>query len=277
MKEIVEAAHYGSLIPFFPNTRFRVEHVFRTTVYLRNLLDDSLYLISSHPWRSPFTVNVSFEGFSGLFSPGEVLSLKDGAIEGESAVVDLSRGRVYIQNIPAMIGRGIGFEDAAELLKYFGVLSSAWSGVLRSAVLERICRNRSRILSDDSLRELVGAGAGFTPSGDDFLVGLFSFLTLAKKMNILNGWIYEVREDLLKRTVWASYQYMLYALRGHFDELVLKNALALLGGDLREAEDLFLLLARRGHESGLYIWLGLITGYSLIKYNSTALLDYVCR
>ncbi|MGC9115711.1 MAG: DUF2877 domain-containing protein [Fervidicoccaceae archaeon] len=274
-KRTVSSTSYGSVVTFFSESYFKVEHVFKTTAYLRSLKDDSLILISSHRWRSPFTVNIVEENAGEIVSPGEILSLEDGKIEGSTSTIDLTSSELYEQRIPPINGDGLSRERINMLSAQFRVLSTAWEGVLGSVVLNRICRNRDRIFSEETLRELVGAGGGFTPSGDDFLVGLLSSLTIAEEK--LGIKIHLPIEDsyLFGRTSWASAQYIKYARMGLYDELVLENAVSIFRGD-PETEDLFLLLARRGHESGLYIWLGLISGYSLIKYNEPVALKYVC-
>lgn len=277
-KREIKAYSYGSLINIFSNSLFKAEHVFRTTAYLRNLADNSLVLISSHKWRSPFTVNIAEETIEGKIVPGEVMVFRDGRIEGNNTVIELRGAEPYEQRIPIFNGeRGLSVEEISRLVAFFKVLSTAWEGVLGSAVVEKLCNYRDNLIEKDFFREVVGAGGGFTPSGDDFLVGLLSSNELAKRIPRLKPLSIEIDEYILGRTTWASSQYIKYASRGIYDELVLENAVAIFAGEYYKSEDLFFMLARRGHESGLYIWLGLITGFSLIKYNRSLPLEIICR
>ncbi|MEM3285502.1 MAG: DUF2877 domain-containing protein, partial [Fervidicoccaceae archaeon] len=255
------------------------EHVFRTTVYLRNIKDDGLVLISAHRWRSPFTINVPLSPLDTFFLPGEILEVTSEAIRGNSTKILLTEAELYRQKEPEIEEcRGIEEEDFKFLKGAFVVLSTAWNNFFGSETMRRICKNRDFLTSGSALKEIIGAGGGFTPSGDDFLAGMLSLFSIARKCASFDeSYFPKIDKELLRRTSWASSQYIKYASMGLLDELVLDSAVSLLRGDEQDAYDLFLQLLRRGHDSGLYIWLGLITAYSIYKYRRVLFLEHVCK
>jgi len=273
------ASFFGSLIPFFRGSSFSAEHVFRTTVYLRKKDGDDLVLISSHRWRSPFTINVYIEALNEEIRPGEIFVIDQKQLVGERVEIDLSQANLYLQKIPFMDGAsGLEKNEVIYLSKFFSLLATAWNAFYRSVALERICEIRNETLSKKSISKIVGAGNGFTPSGDDFVSGLLASFSFARSSKARwKNLEFALDDELLKRTTWASSQYIKLANYGIYDELTLENAIAIYRGDMKRAEELLLELARRGHDSGLYIWLGLITGFSILKFGEPITLNYICN
>jgi Protein of unknown function (DUF2877) len=100
-------------------------------------------------------------------------------------------------------------------------------------VMQRGLADGSAAQTLEAARHLIGLGPGLTPSGDDFLVGCLRVLWLmSRKM----PWVYQMLEnlrhallpDLDVSTTRVSAEFIRYALRGAFAEVVDQAAFALL-------------------------------------------------
>lgn len=111
---------------------------------------------------------------------------------------------------------------------------------------------------------LLGMGYGLTPSGDDFLVGLFYVLCIGGYMEHKTaGGIRNAVLGNLSRTGDLSGQFLRHACRGEFGEKL--HALA---GAVRRGEDGLTELYRiamTGHSSGVDALNGMAAGWHLMK------------
>lgn len=126
-------------------------------------------------------------------------------------------------------------------------------------------------LFQEQIFSLIGLGQGLTPSGDDFLTGLFlAFLIcpaeeisqpLAEKKEIL----FRTVKENLDRTNEISRAYLLSAMQGRFGE----NYHALLASEKeiseKETEALLEKISQTGHSSGIDTLNGLAVGLELIR------------
>lgn len=257
-----------------PRSFGRVEHVFTNTLYLR-LGQDDMVVVTAYPSRSLFAVNVyaddypSREGFTAYVRPmSSVRFDEEQLIIGEGLTVDVSSAEVY---------KGLGIQAGAKvpeealtrraylLLHLSGFLASALRSPSSRAVNARICETigKGRSFDEEAARSLVGLGEGFTPSGDDFYVGLASTLSFAcLKLRIYEACerLHRLRialEDPLSLTTWASRVYIRYALSGMLDEAMERLLLNFYTEESADGLlDSALGLARRGHESGVFLLTG---------------------
>ncbi len=125
-------------------------------------------------------------------------------------------------------------------------------------------RRQTDVIRDpEKYRILLGVGEGFTPSGDDFLLG---FIVTINSFNKLLS-IRKIRLDeklLLNSTAWVSAMYLKYTQLGIYDGRIENFLSALLEGDENMATDALIDIIGRGHISGLDISLGMVTGLACI-------------
>jgi hypothetical protein len=125
-------------------------------------------------------------------------------------------------------------------------------------------RRQTDVIHDpEKYRILLGVGEGFTPSGDDFLLGFIVTINLFDKLLSIR----KIRLDeklLLNSTAWVSAMYLKYTQLGIYDERIENFLSALLEGDENMAIDTLISIIERGHISGLDISLGIITGLACI-------------
>lgn len=120
-----------------------------------------------------------------------------------------------------------------------------------------------------SLKKLIGLGVGLTPSGDDFIVGLLSFLTVCENTDpIFSELVVSIRTSIsnsLKNTTDVSSEFLYYACKNEFSELI---------HDLYEKVQLFdrkqvmvsmLRFCQFGHSSGNDVLCGIMFGLRLIQ------------
>lgn len=120
----------------------------------------------------------------------------------------------------------------------------------------------------EQIFSLIGLGQGLTPSGDDFLTGLFlAFLlcpaeeisqTLAEKKEML----FQTVKENLDRTNEISRAYLFSAMEGRFGE----NYHALLASEKeKETVEILEKISQTGHSSGIDTLNGLAVGLELIR------------
>jgi hypothetical protein len=99
-------------------------------------------------------------------------------------------------------------------------------------------------VSDDSVKTLIGAGAGLTPSGDDFLLGMLFVLKVMRHRCFDD--VAVTMAGLLDRTTDISRAMLRYGCRGHFGE----QLLALTTPTSVSLNQRLLRVAEYGHSSG---------------------------
>ena len=99
--------------------------------------------------------------------------------------------------------------------------------------LARTLLARDPIGLDVALRDLVGLGTGFTPAGDDFLVGLLaaSRSTMPEETCDLAGRADRLLASLPGATTQASYLMLKAATAGHYPEALIELVTAVASGD----------------------------------------------
>ncbi|MGX7418749.1 DUF2877 domain-containing protein [Carnobacterium gallinarum] len=136
---------------------------------------------------------------------------------------------------------------------------------LKHAFQQLLSTDASEI--EAGLRYYVGRGVGLTPSGDDFLVGLFC---LQQAYSILDQQVNQILTNLLygeQLTTDIGKAYLLAALKGQFSTTLLQLIEELTtGNDQQKLTIIFNKLIQNGHTSGVDTATGLLAGL-LIRYN----------
>ena len=115
------------------------------------------------------------------------------------------------------------------------------------------------------LSKLLGAGAGFTPSSDDYLSGLLGFFNIYLVKYRVAEPIYIPLKVLEERTTWVSSRLINYSQHGLLIEPLDEAVTSLLKGDLNSLYDAFLKLFSVGHTSGLDMFLGVIDSTMVLQ------------
>jgi len=257
-----------------------VEHVFNGTLYLKDEREE-MSVVSVYPWRSLFSINVNIPdesfSFKNFIKPSYSLRISDeNILIIGNIVIDTSTAGIYASLAEVQgFKRKVPVEElkgrADKLVKIVGLIISGIKGTSTEYLHRIICKHliECSIFSEESVKSLIGLGEGFTPSGDDFYVGLLASLNYSA--NVLKDTHIGVVLDDLKRfvtkhsakTTWASRWYLRYALE-FFDEVVERALYAFFYGSEFELFENSLLLLRRGHESGPYIMLGMVVGLNYV-------------
>ncbi len=265
---------------------FVTQHVFSNTIYLRNLHTDRLLLLSLYKWRSPFTVNIKRTknlDFQKIVKPEDYAFFAKDRIEFEesSLVIDLSEAKVYDNPAITPPFHPMNKMVLKKLVTALSLLAGKSEKGLDEKIVSRICSfyGEKSFFSDEALNSLIGAGEGFTPAGDDFYNGYLALISVIERsLDIQVEIPFTKIMQLLDKTTWASSEYLRYSFDGLIDELGTKLIEALLRNDYERAVDSIIEFTRRGHNSGIYICLGIITGYSDIMFKeNTFIKETFCK
>lgn len=114
--------------------------------------------------------------------------------------------------------------------------------------------------------ELIGAGIGLTPSGDDFNIGLLSafyFLGGDAKVTELKNLLVPLIQENAEGTTAVSRAFLLRADKGEFSESIIDT----LEAAQNEGELLWPLkrICDAGHSSGLDCLNGMFMGFTLVE------------
>ncbi len=247
--------------------RGRVTRVFQKSAYLRSGNDFALLLWGG--LKSPMTVNIEGEaaGHRPLRAGQECIFDQEGIQVGETSI-ELHGAEVYRSSLTER--RGVSFATSRDLVKGVSMLKSLYNvsaagsslptdkafRTFVSRVLEPLSAGESRMTHrPESYLPLVGRGEGFTPAGDDFVGGfLASYNCIARWRR--SAQIFIPRAMLFSRTIPESAAIIGYSSRGHVDEAMENLILKTLGG--KRFFDELLVVARRGHTSGIDMSLGVL-------------------
>ncbi len=242
-----------------------------------------MYIISSYKWRSPYTINIEDPETSlqNIVRPLEKAVLEENVLTlGENRLkILLHEASTYPVKRRQVKPNPLSKDQLEKLTLYYRIIATLWPDFYNSIEYKRICRLtiENPVLSPYTLEKIIGLGRGFTPSGDDFINGYISAHYYYNKM-MNNEWRPGIPLELLEKTTWASKHYIIYSMNGVYDELGEKTLYSMYAGEQEQAFNSILHYARRGHESGLYIWLGLITGFAETIHNDKNIpLEPVCR
>ena len=261
-----EGATVGQVIAIFPHS-----------FYVRTR-DDRLLFFTSHSLRSPITVNVPCSGtFTDLVKPLEKLYLdsrrlccsnfsieftdtpqpatEEIFVDNNPHYVNLTEASHLLSTILNMIETSGSVLDQDRITVHDSIAEFVKEGILPL----RYNENPSEFTTAAS--RIIGLGSGFTPSGDDFLLGfLVVYNSLARV--IARTPIYIELEQLVRRTNWISAKLVDYAQYLQVDDqlwVVIQSMSSRYGDVVLAIESLI----PRGHTSGIDIATGAVLGLSV--------------
>ncbi|QED49127.1 DUF2877 domain-containing protein [Cytobacillus dafuensis] len=260
-----------------------VHSVFNCTFNIRNLESDELFtIVCKKTDNGPNTLVVDVEDFknTSIEVNDPVMVMKKSLHIGDKlhiSIRDCEKWESILPDFPKeieMVKRNLNIvKDYIEVHgKSGGVKPDSASNLLFSKEVSRILDEQSRKLIHELLNgrisnalnyavSLIGLGPGLTPSGDDFLVGLFTI------MNIKNCYLFSNQsfcEEVVKKakalTNDISYMALKKASIGKVRESIIQLVHAIMKG---KDEELILSLNKVlniGSSSGTDIALGLVCG-----------------
>jgi hypothetical protein len=264
--------------------RGRVHSVFERVVNIEDDRGELFALASRDVDNAPSTVVVDVPGFreigidrgdpavaaAGELRVGPVVVALDGVAGWEGALPAYPRDdvalRANLRNVGARLERhaqvgglfGYRRGDSAFDVEAAAVLARR-AGQLLDA-LSRGDREGARAHA----AAMIGLGCGLTPSGDDFLVGLFAILNVAgSPCHALRGVCPDVLADARHSTNPISLAALTHAARGRVRESIVALTRELIGGSRDGVVVALDRVLAIGSTSGSEIAAGMIAGFEL--------------
>lgn len=246
----------------------RVHSVFERVINIEDAHGELVTLAARDVDNAPSSIVVDCASFAGMDVRvgDEVRAVRDALIVGERFSVRLESARAWKSTLPAWpaddswlrrnlaairIHRAPASPPVAMAMR----LLDARSGALCAALV-----HGDADAAREHGRALLGLGPGLTPSGDDFLVGLFAVLSIpGSPCERLRGIGLDIVSDVHRRTNAVSAAALVAAARGRVRESIVALLRALLIGDRDVATALKRVLAI-GSTSGSDIAAGLLAG-----------------
>jgi hypothetical protein len=264
----------------------RVHSVFDHAVNLRADDDRALYaLVSAQGDNAPATLVLDVPDFRGLgLHPGAPVTLRDGGILFAGRVeIGLRGARPWEATLPVLEDADLPLEWLERFIARHGAAGGVEPRLRDTTAVERAT---ARTLADAragleaALRardaagvhahtlRLIGLGAGLTPAGDDYVVGVAIACAVAGGRTRPDCCLDALRravDDSAERTTDVSHATLVHAVRGRVRESLVALVASIAAGD----EDL---MARRAHRvlaigatSGTDILSGLIAGLRSLR------------
>lgn len=220
-----------TVLPHLNNVALSVHSVFHHACNLTTPGNHLLTLLTQDSPLAPGAVRVNCEDFRPIFSVGETLTRQgDGEfVTAECRMVwaDALRQSTRVADNARLPDRlmhelHIFLPVTAPDYGIWNVLHSSDERLRQSVQQLTAWLDDAPGLPDDMLKKLIGAGAGLTPSGDDFLLGMLFMLRVAQhhRFQALATGI----RTYLDRTTDISRAMLEYGCRGHFGEPLLALA-----------------------------------------------------
>ncbi len=264
-------------------TRAVVRHLFENTFYLD--YKDDMVVVTRKNYPSPITIIISSDRQEKPFN--KILRIEGEAyisrntIRINDLIININNPEIYKpRNLPDpdMESLKIVKKIFDKSLKAVFILYSCTSMKIPlfktlefrkfiDEVVYPFSRRETDVIHDsEKYKILLGVGEGFTPSGDDFILGFIVIVNSFYKLLSIR----KVRLDeklLLNSTTWVSAMYLKYTQLGMYDAGIENFLSALLEGDENLVKDSLIRIIERGHISGLDISLGVITGLACVLDN----------
>jgi hypothetical protein len=241
---------------------------FRNTVYVRSI-DDHLICITSHDVKGPVNMNVDSNVEFGTVSMHQLVYKSDNTLRIGDLILPFRNISNYERERQSNISEGVEKRvfEAANLLRILVVEGSlldsnspffqASAGRIKKILW--MAKKGDFIGLQNSIVGLVGLGAGFTPSGDDFVAGFLYSLSRMGMMQSISG----ITNLISHRTSWHSRKFIEYAQEGFVIQQLEDFVDTLLYGTGEMITDSFLELIRIGHSSGIDSALGALIATSI--------------
>ena len=260
-----EESTIGQVIATFPNS-----------FYVKTRTDQLLF-ITNRSLRSPITVNVQYSGsFTDIIKPFDLVRIHDGRLCSSNLSIDLANDPP--ENEKTSPNNGAHYAKLTEastlLSRILRIIDNAGSVLDSNQTLlhdsigyfvkKTIIPLRAREFSSEftaAALKIIGLGKGFTPSGDDFLLGfLFTYNSLSS--SIPRTPICLEFTLLAARTNWISAKLLDYAQHLQVDDQLLWLIQSMSdehADTVTAVETLF----PRGHTSGIDIATGVVFGMTI--------------
>jgi hypothetical protein len=245
-----------------------VIQTFRNTVYVRSI-DDHLICITSHDIKGPVNLNVDSNVEFGTLSINQLVYKSNNTLRVGNLILPFRNISNYERERQSNISEGVEKRvfEAANLLRILVVEGSlldsnspffqASAGRIKKILW--MAKKGDFIGLQNSIVGLVGLGAGFTPSGDDFVAGFLYSLSRMGMMQSISG----ITNLISHRTSWHSRKFIEYAQEGFVIQQLEDFVDTLLYGTGEMITDSFLELIRIGHSSGIDSALGALIATSI--------------
>lgn len=183
-----------------PNFCGSVHSVFNRTFNIRIVDSDELYTVASRELdNGPNTLIIDVESFQGTdLQVNEPVFVKDGLLHiGNKLVISTENSKKWRSTLPEFPKDLTVVTRNLMIMKEYvdvhgkggGVKPELVSNNLFSKEVSRVLNEQSRLLLEElsagkmvnalqHAKALIGLGPGLTPSGDDFLVGLFAIMNV---------------------------------------------------------------------------------------------------
>ncbi len=214
--------------------------------------------------RAPWSMNLSplEVTLPSIFHEGETAQIRGQRLLIGNAIAELDSRSVYegLSSVEPTEEISSRVLRAKRLLSLLDLSRSILDGndTFLVGARQRLARLASALMQNDLLlaqmlvNGVLGLGRGFTPSADDFLVGLFGFYHQAYRR--------QVALVLPDQTPWVSRKMVEYSMSGLLIEDAARLISSLLSGTLEDTSRAVADLVGIGHTSGIDICAGVIEG-----------------
>lgn len=265
------------------NFRGNVHSIFNRTINIQCLESDELYTVACHEIdNGPNTLVLGIDRFNGFHvgTNETVIAANQKLVISNKLVISIEKANIWESKLPKYPVNLEIFYQNISLLKRYIDLHGKGGGIKKSTMpqspfdveMSKILEERILMLQAEIIKKgmpnvvdcairLVGLGPGLTPSGDDFLVGLFT------SMNIPNSPLYLHRthaEEVIKNakalTNDISYIALKKASYGQVRESIIQLVQSIFTGKEEEVITSLNKVLNIGSSSGTDIALGLYFG-----------------
>ena len=254
----------------------KVTNIFGKTLNIK-MDDDEILVITCGSLCSPINVNISFENsvsFKELVKSGSEVSIDDHhrLLIGNLAI-SFEGSKKYRNQLEEP-----SIEGLMRFVDKIGQLTLALNMLAREGCLINPDHTTKNLLKDfleglqliknelgtaksidklsSMLKAMCGIGPGFTPAGDDFIMGYLSMHNYLSKISGLNR--IEFKYDELRGcTTWISTKMIQCSQRSLHDEVVELALNSVARGDVSSYISALIELGPRGHTSGIDLATGM--------------------
>ena len=261
-----EESSVGQIIATFPNSFY---------VKTRN---DQLLFISSRSLRSPITVNVAYSGnFTDIVKPLEPLYLHDRRLHNSNLSIEITsvsenQKKILVDKNPyywKLMQASILLSAILNVIENTGSSLDRNQFIVHDSIDDFVKHGllslRNKEIQTDfaaAAGKIIGLGQGFTPSGDDFLIG-FLVIYNSLSQTIARKPIHLEFEQLAAKTNWISAKLVDYAQHLQVDDQLLR-VIHSMSNKQDDTVTALEALIPRGHTSGIDIAAGAVLGLSVI-------------
>jgi hypothetical protein len=219
------------------------------------------------------------------FVPGQVVRCQNGWIETNNSSVKISLDRAKLVECALIDQCDVDLETIKQALRVINVtlrereLLSLDTSLMGKQFYVKISRGLEELkqaistgdpfVLDESVQQLIGLGAGLTPSGDDILVGLLAGFEISKTYDKNLEKILSTLRSLVLchcgKTNQISCKYLSYAAHGYFSTYIIDLLTTISNEDsltsMKNAANKVVMI---GHTSGMDTLIGIATALEIL-------------